>query len=162
MLSRRRPFLLVAWGFDPGLLWFNQTPARCVAHPDFLAARQPEKAIYYAYLELPAFFRNRSRTGWFTFMVLEVSIASALRGGMSSLVSRVMYVFFPLETHLPNLKTTGVIIEHEGQVYHIHGDFVIWLGDERALREPLYDRDSGEILEARSRGVPRLYDGATT
>jgi hypothetical protein len=93
------------------------------------------EAIYWSFVELPSWFRNRVQVGWLLFAFIETRVVQKVSGGMAAVAKQVIEHFFPRESGKFHFSATGVLLPCRGREVQIRAAFGCWLADEKAFKE---------------------------
>jgi hypothetical protein len=114
------------------------------------------QAFYWTFGDFPHWYRARVRTGWFVLCFLEQKIAHRVKGGMSSVITRVLRIFFGNNDNEFSFSRTGITFPCGGSSHTVVGDFCCWLADERALKDFLAASLPFVLLAAMREDLPLL------
>ena len=112
------------------ILYFDETKPGNVLRPD---PGREFMAIYWTFRELPEYLRHRV-PGWFPFGFLRQTQMNQVVGGISSLASRVLRVFFSPNSFNFQLGCRCVV---NGKDVYIRADLGGILADEKGLKQVL-------------------------
>lgn len=109
----------------------NVTPGN-VLRPD---RGRTFEAIYWTFIEFPAWFRSKASSSWFVFAMVESTKLDDVPGALPALAKASILKFFPQDDTSFNFKTTGVLLDVSGVSVHVRAEFGCLLADEKAIKE---------------------------